>query len=195
MNKRVRNKHPLLLHRMATIAGFKRMFEQFYGNNGEKVMHVVADEVTKTSDVLVDLNRDQLLYGRDADGEALTPGYLSDPYFEGNFKRARAYFLMKHKLEHDHKMRRKYFVGVQLFPEKDSNVPNLLITGTKFFNHFFITVSREGYTIDSSGPSANDIEMKYGKIYGLALESRKYYYFGWIRPAIWNNLLKYISKK
>lgn len=177
---------------MTTIAGLKRKFEQLYGSNGEKIHAILADEVNKSSDVILDLNRDQLLYGRDAEGEELTPGYLSDPYFK-SFDHAKAYFLMKFKLEQSHKGL-VHYTKIQLFPKKDFNTPNLLITGDLFFNHFYINVSNNSYTIGSNGAVASDIEAKYGKVYGLAPASRDFYYKNWLRPILWANILKHLDK-
>ncbi|MBD8389663.1 hypothetical protein [Dysgonomonas sp. BGC7] len=178
---------------MATIAGFKRQFEQLYGNEGEGIMVIVSEEVNKTSDVILDLNRDQLLYGRDTAGNELTPGYLSDPYFK-TFEQARTYFYMKFSMLQDHESMKSY-TKVQLFPKKDYNTPNLIVNGNFFYNYFFITVSLDNYTIGSSGKAASDIEQKYGKVYGLAPQSRQFYYDNWIRPMIWLNILKHLSKK
>lgn len=178
---------------MATIAGFKRKFENLYGNSGEKILTILSDEVRKSSDVILDLNRDQLLYGRDANGEELTPGYLSDPYFK-SFEQAKSYFIAKFKLEQEH-MNRMYYNKVQLFPKKDRNTPNLLITGELFFNHFYINVSNNSYTIGSNGSAASDIEAKYGKVYGLASASRDFYYKNWLRNALWTEILKHLEKR
>jgi hypothetical protein len=168
---------------MGTIKQIKERYEILTGS----LMDVVAKEVSASSDVIMNMNQDQLLYGRNALGEELTPGYLSDPYFK-TFEKAREYFYMKMDWEAEHKGRIYYF-GIQLFPEKDRNTPNLLVNGNWFFNHFFIEVNKETYTIGSTGVASPDIELKYGKkIFGLAPQSKQYYYRHWLLPVILKHL-------
>jgi hypothetical protein len=168
---------------MGTIKQIKERYEHLTGT----LMSVVAEKVRETSDVIMNMNQDQLLYGRNALGEELKPGYLSDPYFNSH-KQAKAYLAKKIDLEAEHQGRMYYF-GIQLFPEKDKDTPNLLINGNWFFNHFFIEVSNDTYTIGSMGVAAPDIELKYGKaVYGMAPQSKEYYYKHWILPVILKHL-------
>lgn len=181
---------------MATIAVFKRKFENLYGSGGEGIKAIISDEVKKTSDVILDLNRDQLLYGRNADGEILTPSILDDPYWndKGGYKTAYSYMVNKSHRYRDFEGLMSYS-RVQLFPSKSNPTPNLIhSTGSWFFNHFFINISNDSYTIGSSGLVAPDIELKFGKVYGLAPESRDFYYKNWIRVRLWAEILKYLSK-
>ena len=53
---------------------------------------------------ILDLNRDQLLLGRNTDGELLTPTYLADPYFKSK-EQAQDYFNCKQSMEQSHRMR------------------------------------------------------------------------------------------
>ena len=179
-----------------TLKGYKDRFDQFYSSLNE----IIQNEVAQTSDVLLDLNRDQMLYGRDAKGEVLTPDYITDPYFGENYRNplraAIEYMKMKEEKEDTHWGMIRY-VGVQLFPDKSKYTPNLIVNGNWFMNYLFINVSGDQYTIGSSGIKSSDIESKYERyghpIFGLALESKKYYYFGWIRPAILNSYKSYMQ--
>jgi hypothetical protein len=179
---------------MATIKAFRDKWTKYYGD----LPALIADEVEKTKDVLLDLNRDQLLYGRDAKGEVLTPGYMDDPYFEGDLKAASKYMNRKKKLEDKHWNRIK-FRDAGLFPDKSGDTPNLLINGNWFMNHLLIDVNKDKYTISSTGIAADDIQRKYAgyghPVYGFAPVSVNYYYFGYLRPnAIIGNYKKYMSK-
>jgi len=139
--------------------------------------------VSETSDVILDLNRDQLLQGRDADGNLLYPTYLNDPYFK-SYKAAERYSRMKYLLESRHIRRMSFPL---LYGEKPTDVPNLIVRGN-FHEGMFIRVSKDSYTIDSSYTEADDINAKYRhRVYGLAPKSVEYYYFGWIRPRILNH--------
>lgn len=42
---------------------------------------VIEWQVDEYGYELLELNKDQMLLGRNTDGELLTPGYLEDPYF------------------------------------------------------------------------------------------------------------------
>lgn len=181
---------------MSTIAGFKRKFENLYGSDGEGIKAIVSDEVNKTSDVILNLNRDQLLYGRGTDGEVLTPSILDDPYWDdkGGYKTATSYMVNKaHRWKYFENM--MFYSKIQLFPSRDNYIPNLIhSTGSWFFKHFFINVSNNSYTIGSSGLVAPDIEAKYGKVYGLAPASRMFYYKNWIRVRLCTEILKHLKK-
>ena len=179
-----------------TIKGFKDRFDQFYSSLNE----TIQSEVAQTSDVLLDLNRDQMLYGRDAKGEVLTPAYLDDPYFRENYKSplkaAIRYKNYKKALEDTHWGMIRY-IGVQLFPDKSEDTPNLIINGNWFMNYLFINVSGDQYTIGSTGIAADSIQKKYEgyghPVFGLAPVSKEYYYRGWIRPAILNSYKKHLQ--
>lgn len=182
---------------MATIAEFKRRFENLYGNNGDGIKSIVADEVNRTSDVILDLNRDQLLYGRDADGKDLSPTIVEDPYWDdkGGYKAAYNYVLYKNRNKDLFDSMMSY-TKVQLFPSRSNIRPNLIhSTGSFFFNHFFINVSGNSYSIGSTGIASSDIEAKYGKVYGLAPQSRSFYYQNWIRTRLWSEIIKHLGKK
>jgi hypothetical protein len=176
-----------------TIKGFKDKWDKFYST----LPDAIAAEVERTKDVLLDLNRDQLLYGRDADGNVLKPDYVDDSYFQkykNPLKAAIRYKKMKMALEDEHygKIR---FGHLQLFDDKSPDTPNLIVNGSWFMNHLFINVDKDKYTIDSGGQAANDIQSKYEgyghRIYGIAPASAKYYYFGFIRP---NAIVKHFNE-
>ena len=65
-----------------------------------RVPEKVSEVVRENQEVLLSLNRDQMLLGRDAEGNILTPGYLDDPYFDTP-EQAETYANMKYRLEAD----------------------------------------------------------------------------------------------
>jgi hypothetical protein len=173
---------------MGTIKAVKEHYERAYNSIESAVERVVSDN----SDVLLDLNRDQLLYGRDAKGVTITPGYMDDPYFykfRTPLKAALNYKNRKRELEDRHYGMIRYS-GIQLFPDKSDDTPNLIVNGNWFMNYMYANISGNSYEISSTGIATGDIQQKYEgfghPIFGLALVSKKYFYFGWIRPAILN---------
>lgn len=181
---------------MATIKGFKQRFDKLYGSNGEGIKAIITDEVNKSSDELLNLNRDQLLYGRDAEGNVLSPSILEDPYWDdkGGYRAAYNYMVYKTHKYKDFESLMSY-TNIQLFPSRNNYTPNLIhSTGSFFFNHFFINVSANSYSIGSTGIAAPDIETKYGKIYGLAPQSKSFYYQHWLRVRLWREIIKHLGK-
>ena len=146
----------------------------------KKVHEIVNQVVSDNSDVLLSLNRDQMLLGRNSDGDELGPNYLQDPYFKSR-EAAERYARMKYALEPSH-------VGLiwnpQLFPDKSKDTPNLIVTGS-FQDAMFISVSGGKYNIGSTYVDASDISQKYNnKVFGLAPQSKEYFYRQWILPEL-----------
>jgi hypothetical protein len=141
--------------------------------------------VSDNADILLSLNRDQILLGRDAEGNILAPSYLEDPYFKSP-EAATAYARMKYALEPIH--RGLIWNPVYLYPDKDMNTPNLIVTGS-FQDRMFIKTSQGEHLIYSSYVDTYDINTKYnGKVFGLAPRSKEYFYLEYIRPALLKHL-------
>jgi hypothetical protein len=179
---------------MATFKSFMDKWDKFYTT----LPDAIAAEVERTKDVLLSLNEDQLLYGRDAEGNVLTPDYLDDPYFDGNLKAAVRYKKKKIDREDEH-WNRIRFRDAKLFPDKSEDTPNLLVNGNWFMNHLFINVNGNKYTTGSTGIAANDIQRKYASyghtLFGIAPASANYYYFEYVRPnAILGHYKKHMKK-
>ncbi|MDR1562257.1 MAG: hypothetical protein LBS54_04110 [Dysgonamonadaceae bacterium] len=169
-----------------TVKGLKDKIEAF----NKALKPAINEEVHRTRDVILSLNQDQLLYGRNADGELLKPDYMDDPYFEGDKEKALNYLNGKINLEDMHESLIR-FPELNLFTGKPRGTPNLIINGAWFMNHLFINVGEGTYTIGSYGIKEGDISKKYNnRTYGLAPPSRRHYYFEYLRPVIeqlWKN--------
>lgn len=143
---------------------------------GDKIGEVVESR----KDVILSLNRDQMLLGRDAEGKVLSPTYLDDPYFTSPDK-AERYAHMKYKLESEH---RAMIEHPSLYPDKDKNTPNLIVTGV-FQSGMFINVGSGTFTIGSTYKDSNDIESKYrGLVFGLSPESKEYFYNHYLKERL-----------
>lgn len=146
----------------------------------------VSNIVVREQNVLLSLNRDQMLLGRNAEGEVLTPSYLDDPYFD-NSRQAEAYANMKYRLESEHKAR---IENPTIYPDKDRNTPNLIVTGP-FQDNMFILPEGQSFLLGSTYSDARDIEEKYhGLVFGIAPASKMFFYKNYLRPA----LLKLLTK-
>lgn len=119
--------------------------------------------VINNQDVLLELNRSQILQGRNNQGELLTPNYQNDPYFKTP-ESAQRYAEFKERLISYHNS----LIMYPLFTQKPSGTPNLIITGSFVFG-MFITANKSSFMIDSLYMRADDINRKYGgKLYGLS---------------------------
>lgn len=172
--------------------GTVKQIRDRYGDAIKGVSEVVSKTANDNKDVLLSLNRDQMLLGRNNAGDTFTPGYLNDPYFKTQAK-AQAYKKMKIGLEKQHSGRMR-FSNVQLYPNKDSDTPNLIVTGP-FQDSMYITLSSGEYTLGSTYVDASDINAKYNNaVFGLAPRSKEYFDKYWIHPAIAKYLKEKLSK-
>lgn len=146
---------------------------------------VVECQIEEYGDELVDLNRDQMLLGRNADGAVLTPTYLEDPYFPTQ-EAAQAYASMKYGLELVHKSRLTFPLN---YPDKERNTPNLIVTGD-FQNGMFLRTMTDSFLIDSGYDESRDIEQKYNnKVFGLAPLAKEF----WWNYRLGIAILRYIN--
>ena len=153
--------------------------------NIRSVPEVLDKVVSDNKDVLLSLNRDQMLLGRDADGEMFKPSYLQDPYFKTQAA-AQSYARMKYALEPSHKA--LLWTPVQLYPDKDRNTANLIVTGL-FQNGLFITAGGGSFDINSSYVASGDINRKYkGRVFGIAPKSKEYFFLELIKPTLLKHL-------
>lgn len=163
-----------------------------YGKIRKRIKTVdgtVAKVVDKRKDVILSLNRDQMLLGRNASGNLFTPGYLQDPYFDTPAQ-AQAYAAMKERLLPSHNAR---IENPTIYPAKPKDAPNLIVTGP-FQDSMFIMAGGDSFTIGSTYVDAPDIERKYNNdVFGLAPSSSLFFYEHYIRPAL-ERLLKITLK-
>jgi hypothetical protein len=150
-----------------------------YKERLDSLDEVISKELAKRQYDLLDLQKDQLLYGRDRLGEILTPTYTEDPYFKSR-KQAEFYRDKKRKLqgEHDAKIKNK-----KLYPKKGDNTPNLIVTGTLFHDTIRLSVGGDRVIINSGGVGS-DIERKYGDVLGMSPESKVVIWNKYLRKAI-----------
>jgi hypothetical protein len=135
---------------------------------------------------LLDLNRDQLLSGRNINNTLLSPTYLDDDYFNTpeakrkgqtakNYARAKSLLLAGHNARIKHN---------GLYPAKPENVPNLIVTGP-FQDGMFINVTDRVYYVGSSYDDSGDIQAKYSYlVFGFAPPSVVYFYNKYIFPEV-----------
>lgn len=120
-----------------------------------RISDLAGQILSEKADKIADLNRKQLLQGKNNAGEPLSPKYSEDPWFKSR-ESALRYAAWKKKL----------------FPETPFDTPNFIITG---YYHSRIKVSRFGNTarFDSDASMAASIAAKTNNsTLGLNKESR-----------------------
>lgn len=133
--------------------------------NGElaNMLGQILDEDTA---VLVELQKDQLYAGQNEKGGRLAPSYLNDPFFKTPAAALR-YAQFKDKLN----QRREN----PIFGKKDFEVPNLIVTGTLFYDTIFADVQNDKLIISARSSIISKLETKYPDLLGLNMTALKFY--------------------
>lgn len=146
-----------------------------------------ASVVKKYEDVLLQLNKDQILLGRNIDGQEFRPGYLSDPYFDTPAQ-AGAYYNYKQKIRGLNESRIEYPLN---FPNKNRDTPDLRATtktwapGENFQDSMFIVMTHDGFEIYSSYSETPMIVQKYqNKVFGLSQQAIEYFWVQFLSKEI-----------
>ena len=121
--------------------------EKLQKNIPEMVFDVILD-----NDVwILDLNREQLMEGKTAENEDVSPKYSEDPYFkkEGAAER---YIAWKSKITPN--------------PKRNPDAPNLFIDGT-FHATFKLSFEGDDIVVTSDSQISRDVSRKFANIFGL----------------------------
>ncbi len=136
----------------------------------------VSTLMNHDKDDLTELVKDQLYAGIDGDEKELRPTYFDDPYFTSRAK-AEAYSKWKDQMSQR---------GESIFAPRRPGTPNLIITGTAFYNLISVDVT-DSILISASGRLVDKLESKYGKsILKLSKTSLSYY----VQDKLYNKLKK-----
>lgn len=123
-----------------------------------KIAEFIGEILDEDKSVLVELQKDQLYSGQNAEGGRLAPSYLNDPYFKSPAAALR-YAQFKEKLN----QRR----GNSIFGKKDFEVPNLIVNGKLFYDTIFAQVTDKSLIISAQSSILAKLETKYQFVLGL----------------------------
>ena len=156
----------------------------------ERYVKVEATSLRNHKQVILSLQRDQLLAGQTNEGRKLSPTYTSDPYFKTK-KSADSYLAKKRSKEQRHAAMIRY----NLFAAKDSNTPNLIfansLNASQFQRKLRVNITGNKLVIMSIWSRAKSVEAKYPKALGLNKTSAKFLWNYTVREDLvdyWNNL-------
>lgn len=145
-----------------------------------------AEVVRKYADVLLQLNKDGMLLGRNTDGKEFTPGYLEDPYFKTP-EAARAYYDRKQNIRPSNRAMISFPLN---YAEKSPDTPDLRVTGP-FQDAMFITFTADGFDIWSNYEDTPLIVQKYeNKVFGLTPDAIRYFWESYLRPELIGHLIR-----
>lgn len=109
-------------------------------------------------EVILSMQRAQLMEGKSSDGEDLRPYYTEDPYFKTP-EAAQRYAGWKQRITPN--------------PKRNRNAPNLYINGS-FHSELGVEFQEEGFLVHGLTGRAQNIIGKYGvEKFGLTLENRE----------------------
>jgi hypothetical protein len=136
--------------------------------------------------LLLRLQKDQLYAGQDAQGNGLRPTYQEDPYFKTR-DAAQRYSDWKdrlHQREHN-----------PLFLKRPSGTPNLIITGSWFYDTLIADVNGGALHVRSDSWLFGKLEAKYGQaLLGLSSVALRYYVEEILFPRLKPNVYKWLNQ-
>jgi hypothetical protein len=139
------------------MASLDSLRQRFKGLQGKEI-NLAALAIDSIKEEIADLNREQLMEGKKADGTEITPSYYDDPYFKSR------------------ESAQRYSDWKDIITPNDlrkSGTPNLFING-RFHDSIAVKVSSKSVIFSSPDLNAFKIEAKFGNgIYGSTNESKK----------------------
>lgn len=143
----------------------------------------LSKTLRRNKDVLLDLQKSQLLTGKDKNLTNLMPSYANDPFFKTSQGREK-YIILKALKEAQHNQLRRY----NIFGTKDNLTPNLIVTGS-YHKGLRIKVNDEEIEIVGTWSRSKNIEGKYPTALGLSDTAFKYFWDRYARRDLldyWN---------
>jgi hypothetical protein len=126
--------------------------------NAVDFAEIASAALSKHTDDMAEMTRQQLLEGKLSTGKDISPTYLEDPYFKSK-DAAQRYSDWKDKITPNQKRKK--------------GVPNLIITGP-FHNSIQVDIKGEDFVYQSSFKNSADILNKFSEdIFGLTEDSKE----------------------
>ena len=124
----------------------------------KELVRIISEIFDEHRYLLVELQKDQLYAGRNAKDRELNPTYYNDPYFKTPAAAAR-YAKWKSSLN--------VRTHNPIFPQKQYETPNLIITGTLIYDTIFAKVSNGILEMSANSSILSELEQKYDEPFGL----------------------------
>ena len=135
---------------------------------------VIGMIIEQNSGQALQLVKDQLLLGRDADGNPITPTYASNEYADWKFGNEADY--------------QSLILNKNLFPARSAGTPNLFLTGS-FQRGLFLDSNPKETLVDSTDSKARMLENKYGNILDFSQEAKDVFWENVLANELYNYLM------
>ena len=149
------------------IMGLQWFINRLEALSNGKIAEFIGEILDEDKAFLIELQKDQLYAGQNAKGGRLAPSYLNDPFFKTPAA-ALKYARFKERLN----QRREN----SIFGKKDFEVPNLIVTGTLFYNTLFAQVTDKSLIISARTSILSKLESKYQDVLGLNKIAWQFYF-------------------
>lgn len=117
----------------------------------DKIPNLVFDVIFDNDEMIIALNRKQLMEGKTADNEDVRPYYSEDSYFK-SADAAKNYIVWKDKITPN--------------PKRNPDAPNLYING-QFHGTFKLAIEGNDIIVTSDSKIAREVTQKFPNIFGL----------------------------
>jgi hypothetical protein len=165
------------------MATLQQMIDRLQTLDVEKMAYTI---LTEHQYDLVEIQFNQLWAGRNLKGELLQPFILDDPFFKGNYRWAKWWA--------DRKEYQRQWVDNPEFGIRPYGVANLIYsTGVIVWDTIRIFPSgRDDLRIGAEFGIQNELEQKYGNVFGLNPQGRKYAIEHWFKDALMDRVRKHL---
>ncbi len=146
----------------------------------EIIPHAVSDVVSRERNTLLALKKDTMLLGRNDEDMPFTPGYMEDTYFKTPIA-ARNYYEWKQGMRAETRSLLQYLTDQ---PEKNSDTPDLFVTGLWTYDPAVIRTSSDSFSIINPHVKGGDIWRKYHLGDGISPIARQYFWENFLLSAL-----------
>jgi len=148
-----------------------------------KLQQIVEKAAKKHKNLAEETIKNQLYAGKTGSGDYLNPKYSQDPFFKSE-KSARKYAGFKKGLNIRNKS--------DLFPEKPFDVPDLIVSGSLFYDTINANIANEEIRLTAGG-IYQKLKAKYGSDILEYNEISEKFLYSKINPEIKKNVNKFLN--
>lgn len=156
-------------------------YVKYFKDNYQKQ---ISRTLRNQRNTILNLQKSQLLSGKDNALVDLSPTYDTDPFFNSDVSR-RKYKELKKRKQSEHNSLKRY----NLFGDKPENVPNIIVSGA-YQKSLVINVLNNEIEIKGTWSRSKNIERKYPTALGLTDTSLTKLWNDYVKQDLveyWNN--------
>lgn len=151
-----------------------------------KLADIIVEILEKNIPVLIQIQKEQLYAGKNADGDNLSPGYSEDPFFKSPAS-AKRYAEFKAKIRKGK--------DSAIFGSKDSDTPDLIINGRLIYDTIFASVNKNSLIISARTSILSKLEAKYKTPFGLNQKAWEYFMETYFIEDLQKEVLTFLNQR